>query len=965
MRVKLQDPSNETARLAALRDLVVLESEPEAFFDSITRLASEVCGAPIALISLVDAERQWFKANVGLPGLNETPRDVAFCAHAIESDALFQVPDATRDTRFSDNPLVIGATDIRFYAGAPLVLPHGERVGTLCVLDRQARQLDAAQVRMLHSLAAIVSQALVMRRDLIDRALAVRSEYERALSDAEAHYRTLVEEQSELVSLSRADGELVYANPAYARHFGLTQQEMAGANLFDFIDPADGAAVRELRERVLITGESMSGENRIVSAAGVEKWVAWTNRRQLDAQLRPMLHSVGRDITERKLVDRTLRASQSLLYRTGRVAGVGGWEVDLSNNTVTWSDETRRIHEVTADHVPTVATAIAFYAPEARAVIQAAIQTAIDQRQPWDLELPFITATQRHIWVRTVGGVEFEGSRAVRLVGAFQDITKRKELEQRLEGSELFVRQITDNLPVGIAYVDRDSRFRFVNVAQCQRFGLEREQILGHTRSELIDGDADDMVGPFVQAVLAGQPQQFEHDESTANGPRRIESRLVPDISGVGEVRGFFSTGFDITERSNAERSLRELTAILDNTTDYVVQTDRRGKVRYMNRAARSLVGLALDAPVTRRNFGEFNTPSTNRNFVEVIVPAVKADGVWIGQSAVYRHDQLEIPVSQMVIAHRNPSGRIDRYSSVMRDISVELRAQQQQQRLTTTLRSITEAIPALVSVLGADERYRFVNAGFERWWGGPRDSIVGLTMLEVLGRVEHESSRPWVQRVLRGETVHFERAYPGRDATRHLSINYIPLWLDSGAVDGFVAVVQDISPQKQEQLRLVQLTQRDKLTGLLNRAGFEDHLERQLELGGGSSVALLYIDLDHFKHINDVYGHPAGDQVLQIFAQRVLKLVRPSDAVVRLGGDEFAIVLAGIPQNTSAQTVAAKVIAAAHAAFSVDGHQLRIGASVGLAFGVDPVGGWRDLVARADANLYRAKAAGRGRQAG
>ena len=965
MLAKPPNPSSETARLAALRDLVVLDSEPEEFFDSITRLAAEVCGAPIALISLVDAERQWFKANVGLPGVNETPRDVAFCAHAIESDAVFEVPDATRDTRFRGNPLVTGAPDIRFYAGAPLILQHGERVGTLCVIDRQPRQLDAAQVRMLHSLAAIASQALVMRRDLIDKALAVRTEYERALSEAEAYYRNIVEEQSELVSLSRADGELAYVNPAYARHFGCTQQEMAGATLFDFIDPADRDAVRQLTARVLQTGESSSSENRMVSAAGIEKWVAWTNRRQHDAQLRPMLHSVGRDITERKLADRALRASQAFLYRTGRVAGVGGWELDLASNALAWSDETRRIHEVGPDYMPTVATGIAFFAPQAQPVIQAAVQAGIANGQPWDLELPFITATQRAIWVRAVGEVEFEHGRPVRLVGAFQDITRRKELEQRLERSELFVRQITDNLPVGIAYVDRDSRFRFVNLAQCQRFGLEREQILGRTRSQLTRSATDDIVGRMVPAVLAGQPQHFEYDETTVNGPRRIESRLVPDISDAGEVRGFFSTGVDITERSNAERSLRELTAILDNTTDYVVQTDSRGNVRYMNRAARSLVGLALDAPVAQRNFGEFNTPSTNRNFAEVIVPAVKADGIWIGQSAVYRHDQLEIPVNQMVIAHRDAGGRIDRYSSVMRDISVELRAQQQQERLTATLRSVTEAIPALVSVLGADQRYRFVNAGFERWWGMPRDSIVGRTMVDVLGQVEHESSRPWVERVLRGETVHFEKAHPGREATRHLSIDYIPLWLDSGVVDGFVAVVQDITPQKQEELRLVQLTQRDKLTGLLNRAGFEDHLERQLGLGAGSSLALLYVDLDHFKSVNDVYGHPVGDHVLQIFAQRVLKLVRPSDAVVRLGGDEFAIVLAGVPESTHAQTVAAKVIAAAHAPFGVDGHQLRIGASVGLAFGVDPVTGWRDLVARADANLYQAKAAGRGRQAG
>ena len=147
-------PADEVDRLARLRELVVLGSEPEPVFDSIARLASEVCGVPIALLSLVDDERQWFKANVGLAGINETPRDVAFCAHAIQRDAVFEIPDATLDPRFAANPLVTGAPDIRFYAGAPLVLSGGERVGTLCVIDRQARQLDETQARMLQSLAA-------------------------------------------------------------------------------------------------------------------------------------------------------------------------------------------------------------------------------------------------------------------------------------------------------------------------------------------------------------------------------------------------------------------------------------------------------------------------------------------------------------------------------------------------------------------------------------------------------------------------------------------------------------------------------------------------------------------------------------------------------------------------------------------------------------------------------------------
>ena len=958
-------PTNETERMASLRDLVVLDSKPEALFDAITRLASEVCGVPIALLSLVDTERQWFKANVGLPGVNETPRDVAFCAHAILEDAVLEVPDARRDVRFSDNPLVTGAPDIRFYAGAPLVLPQGERIGTLCVIDREPHQLDATQKHMLRSLATIASQALVLRRDLIHKSLMVRTEFERALSDSETRYRNIVEEQSELVSLALADGTLTYVNPAYARHYGRTPAEMVGRNLLDFVDPADQDAVKAQTGRVLRTGASESGENRTVAADGSQKWVAWTNRLQRDAQQLPLLHSVGRDITERKRVDQALRASQSFLYRTGRVAGVGGWELDIASGALIWSEETRRIYEVGPEYSPTVETAIEFYAPEARPIIQAAVQSAIENAQPWDLELPFVTATGRSMWVRAVGEVEFENGKPARLVGAFQDITQRKQLEQRLADSERFVRQITDNLPLRIAYVGKDNRYRFVNLAHCQRFGLEREQILGHTRSELTGGASDAVMSPRIKAVLDGQAQHFDYEDATTQGPRRLECRMIPDLSDGGEVRGFYATGVDITERSNNERALRELTAIFDNTTDYVVQTDWRGNVLYMNPAVRRLIGLASDAPVRQRNFAEFNTPRTNRDFAEVIVPAVKVTGVWIGQTTVYGRDRVEIPVNHMVIAHRDAEGRIDRYSAVMRDISAELQARQEQLRHTATLRSVTDSIPAIVAVVGADGRYRFVNTAFERWCGAPRDHIVGRAISEVLGPDEYARSRPWVERALRGEAVTFERAQPTRNVARHASVSYIPLWLESGAVDGFVAVVQDVTQQKQEELRLLQLTQRDKLTGLLNRAGFEEHLELQLREAGGASLALLYIDLDHFKPVNDQYGHPVGDQVLQMFAQRLQKLVRPDDAVARLGGDEFAIVLSRVRKSANVQVVAQKVIKAARAPFGIDSRQLQIGASVGVAFGVDPGTGWRGLVARADAHLYQAKAAGRGRQAG
>lgn len=159
-----EPPATERERLATLQALDVLDSGPEEEFDALIKVASLVCGVPISLISLIDSERQWFKANIGLPGVSETPRDVAFCAHAILDDQLFEVPDATLDVRFADNPLVTDAPDIRFYAGAPIVMADGSRIGTLCVIDREPRQLNATQREIVSNLAMAAAHALEGRR---------------------------------------------------------------------------------------------------------------------------------------------------------------------------------------------------------------------------------------------------------------------------------------------------------------------------------------------------------------------------------------------------------------------------------------------------------------------------------------------------------------------------------------------------------------------------------------------------------------------------------------------------------------------------------------------------------------------------------------------------------------------------------------------------------------------------------
>ncbi|CAI3964837.1 MAG: ATP-binding protein [Alteromonas macleodii] len=156
-------PQNEDERLAELLSYDVLDTEAEQLFDDLTALASQICETPIALISLIDPNRQWFKSRVGLDA-EETSRDIAFCSHAILQSDVFEIPNATLDPRFHDNPLVTGAPDIRFYAGAPLITPSGHAIGTLCAIDSKPRKLTETQKASLQTLSKSVVAHLELKR---------------------------------------------------------------------------------------------------------------------------------------------------------------------------------------------------------------------------------------------------------------------------------------------------------------------------------------------------------------------------------------------------------------------------------------------------------------------------------------------------------------------------------------------------------------------------------------------------------------------------------------------------------------------------------------------------------------------------------------------------------------------------------------------------------------------------------
>jgi GAF domain-containing protein len=194
--VKITEPSNELKRRESLASYAILDTDPEPSFDDLTHLASFICKSPIALITLVDEHRQWFKSRVGLSS-EETSRDIAFCSHAILQTEMFVVPDALQDARFRDNPLVDGEPHIRFYAGIPLINEEGFALGTLCVIDKQPRSLSDTETSALMALSRLVLGQMELRRNLI----ALKSALHNRSAEEHERQRELAKVQAQLMRL--------------------------------------------------------------------------------------------------------------------------------------------------------------------------------------------------------------------------------------------------------------------------------------------------------------------------------------------------------------------------------------------------------------------------------------------------------------------------------------------------------------------------------------------------------------------------------------------------------------------------------------------------------------------------------------------------------------------------------------------------------------------------------------------
>ena len=371
-----------------------------------------------------------------------------------------------------------------------------------------------------------------------------------------------------------AHGQIDWVNDGFTRLTGRTLDAAKNTPAIalirhDLTPEGTLAALTEHARR----GEAFRDEVVVCGADGQNRW--------LDLELQPVLDAlgnfagymqIGTDITARKSAEIALGANEAFLSRAGHIAGVGAWRVDMVSSKIQWSKVTKKIHDVPEDFEPDMATAINFYAPEARPLIERAVEIGISEGKGWDLELPFITATGRRIWVRAVGEVEFVGGKPVALVGAFQDITERRLRDEELHLLEACVSRINDSILITKANVTdwNGPEIVFANPAFEVLTGFSVAEVVGKTPKILQGADTDYAeLGKIKAALVRGESIRTELLNYTKAGRAYwIEIDISPVKSSTGEITHFVAVERDVTERREQAAVLRDAVIRAEQATE-------------------------------------------------------------------------------------------------------------------------------------------------------------------------------------------------------------------------------------------------------------------------------------------------------------------------------------------------------------------------------------------------------------
>lgn len=583
LKVKVPEtPLNEGSRVARLRALDLLDTPPEPVFDAITRMASRLLGVPIALVTLVDTDRQWFKSNVGL-AVAQTAREVAFCAHAINGPTPLVVPDALADERFADNPLVTGAPMIRAYAGVPLTTVDGLALGTLCVIDVAPRAFTADELATLQDLAALASNE-IQGRDAAWRAREIVSDDEALIADSDALFRAIFEQAAVGIAMVGLDGGWLRFNAKLCSILGRTAQALQGATFQDVTHP-DDLPLDLSHVQALLDGKAdqYAMEKRYVRPDGEVVWANLTVALVRRHGIPRYFIAVIDDISERKRAEKSLADLRSDLEKRvtqrthdlQRSNDLLGAVLSNALNAFICIDAQGNIREWNRQAEVT----LGWRREEALGRSLAELIIPERSRRAHEVGMARLSRTgsaevlgQRlELMARRKDGDEIPcevtinalrsglDQRETMYFAFLHDISTRKQAEQALADSERRLRTIADNLPALIAYVDTQERYQFCNLTYESWLGVDPQAALGRPVAEVLGTQSYAQRQDLLLRAKQGESVEFDIESMVGDQFRHLRLAYLPDRSASGKVVGVFALGTDITDAKLAEQQALEL----------------------------------------------------------------------------------------------------------------------------------------------------------------------------------------------------------------------------------------------------------------------------------------------------------------------------------------------------------------------------------------------------------------------
>ena len=639
-------PENEIERLRVLNEYAILDTISEKEYESITQLASYICNVPIALVSLIDQNRQWFKASVGLDA-SETSRKDSFCQYTIMNNHVFEVENATEHELFFDNPLVLGDPNIRFYAGAPLLNKNGFVMGSLCVIDTEPKKLNEEQKNALQLLANQVVALLDARKKNLE------------YLDSQKELQNFIDLSKDLVCIANLDGLFYKVNPAFTAVLGYEKQELEGVPFIDFVHPEDVSKTLEEVEKLTDLKQTVSFENRFRTKEGSYINLSWNTSPDPETG---NLYAIARNVQKEKLAEQHLKEVNYLLEESQQIAKIGSWNYSFTSKNLIWSEEHYRIFEM--DNLPTDELFAKFRKlvhQDDLIILDNVIDEVSKTGKKFKTNYRIVFPDERVKYILAMGEpvMDAQGT-IVAMNGVVQDVTEITVAEQNLNEKSKEIKDIRAALDEAaiVSISDRKGKLTYVNDNFCAVSKFGREELIGFEQPNMAVFFETDFGKQILENIYNGTIWKGEVRHKAKDGTHYWENKtIVPFLNDRGIPYQYISIGTDITDRKNAEENLISALNSLEKKNReldeyaYVVSHDLKSPLRAIYNLSEWIVIDMPELPQkVKENFDLLRSRvSRMENLINGVLEYSRIGRVEMEKESVDINDLLEQLVDSIV----------------------------------------------------------------------------------------------------------------------------------------------------------------------------------------------------------------------------------------------------------------------------------------------------------------------------